>query len=173
MHRLTHVVAMAACGLFAGCTRGLVITGREQWIQRQVPRLLALRPRDDIPALEIERQADHIATVRGHEGLVRLAHGEWVFFTMCSSHTPVPDVIIVVGSEGRLYACNGHVCPDLELTWPKGRRPGNPLSLADFASSRVFLKPGGRGSRKWLRVDEWREGIRGEAEVGDTPGSRR
>jgi len=169
MRMPTYILAIAACVSLTGCKEGLVIKGRSDWIEQQLPRVLAFRPSPGDAGLAIERQGDPAVRIRGHEGLVRLAEGEWFFFTMCSSHTELPDIVLVIDSRGRLFACNGHVCPDLILSWPRDHPPADPPSLADIVAGRVALQTGHKGAETWVRVDEWKDTNQGRCTLTGKP----
>lgn len=157
MRTLILILFIISCGFLAGCKHGLFTDGRELWIHEQIRELQAFKPGKDTPSLKYEKTSDCEVRILGCNGLVRLADGEWFYFKMCSSHETRPDIIMAIDSKGRLYANNGHICPDLILAWPQDRPPKNPMTLADFANSWVSLQTGRKGASSWIRVDEWKE----------------
>jgi len=130
----------------------------ERWLERQTPEMLAFAPDAASPVLGVEKSNERFITfsfpgTRLHGGL-RFAGGEWVYVRAFSAHG-YGSLILAVDSQGRLYACNGHVCPYLLLQCAKPTAPSE-LNLAGFLSSRVPLDFGESGSETWQRVDSWK-----------------
>ena len=134
----------------------LQVAGLESWVSQQILRLTEFDPREDTCLLEPQdRSARSVTYPQGVEGLIRLKGEQWVFFTAYSSHGS-GNLILALDSEGHLYACNGHVCPYLVLSW-RDRGAPEELTLDDFKASWVALSPRAKGAHTWQLVDAWRK----------------
>jgi len=159
MRKLLTISIVTSCTLLVGCQHKLVINGREQWIRQELPALVSFKPTNETAALHVENVGNHVTRIHGHKGFVPLESGQWFFFTSYSSHTALPDLIIAIDHEGMLHASNGHVCPDLILSWPRESPSRKLETINDLVSSSVSLKPGGKGTDRWIRVDHWQQEI--------------
>lgn len=160
MKRPLFTILIACLALLAGCSDELLVTGREQWARETIPLLTEFKPSDATAPLEVEQQGRHCVRIYGYKGWIKLQGSQWVYFASCSSHDlSIADLILAVDHEGELYACNGHVCPDLILTWPR-KGPARSLhSVQDFVASTCSVQSGGRGTSRWTLVNEWKNGL--------------
>jgi len=128
------------------------------WLDRQLPEVITFSPQADTPLLEREGgDSRHVIYRFGGtqlRGLLRLDGGEWVYARAFSSHGS-GDLILALDSRGRLYACNGHVCPHLVLDFGRDSPPER-MTLEAFRRARVPLSTGESGSPYWQPVEEWR-----------------
>jgi len=152
---------LALLVLLAGCSDELLVTGREQWVRETVPLLTEFKPNEATAPLKVEQQGQNCVRIWGHKGWIKLQGSQWVYFASCSSHDlSIADLVLAVDHQGNLYACNGHVCPDLILTWPRKGPAGGLRSVQDFVASTCSVQFGGRGTSRWTRVNEWKHGPR-------------
>ncbi len=155
---LIVAIVIGLCLFFARVqSKRLQVVGLESWVAAQVPRLVGFYPGKDTRVLEMRRQGFFWSSsgADGTDGLIRFSNGQWVYVTAFSSHDS-GNLILAIDSEGHLHACNGHVCPTLDLSW-NGPAPADRLTLDDFKASRVSLTPGAKGSATWRLVDEWKD----------------
>lgn len=152
---ITVVVGLSV--LCSGCAHILVSKGQEAWLAEQVPTLVNYRPTSESAPLVAEQQGRGCVRYRaadggnGEKGFIRLHGNEWVYFVSWSSDfSPgLPDMVVAIDDKGHLYACNGHICPDLILAV-------EPHTVDEFIAGRVSVGTGRPGTDRWVQVDEWK-----------------
>ena len=163
MKRPLLISLLPLLSLLAGCSDELLVTGREQWVRETIPLLTEFKPTDATAPLKIEQQGHNCVRIYGYKGWIKLPGSQWVYFASCSSHDlSIADVALAIDYQGNLYACNGHVCSDLILTWPSKGPARSLRTVEDFFASTCFVQFGGRGTPRWTPVDEWKHAAPGK-----------
>ncbi len=156
---ITMLVGLGA--LASGCAHSLLTKGQEPWLAGQVPALVNYTLAPDTAPLVVEQAGRGCVRYRkadggnSDKGLVRFHGDEWVYFVSWSSDfsPDLPDLVVAIDDRGHLYACNGHVCPDLYLT---GLDTLEPRTVDEFIRGRVLVGTGRPGTERWVQVDEWK-----------------